>query len=266
MALDLKGKRVLVTGSSSGIGEGIAKRMAREDVRLVVHGRDAARTEKVAAEIRASGVEVHTAVGDLARDDQAAAVTEAVDAALGGVDILINNAGGTASGGGYGAWLDATPEDWIAAYQGNVVATIRMIRHFVPGMKAAGWGRIVNIASIVGQRPPTVIPDYAGAKAALLNLTVGLSKTLSNTGITVNSITPGLILTPATDGWLRSLAKQFGWGDDWATIEKRALAEFVPNDCGRIGRPEDIAHAVMYLVDPQAGFVTGTDMMVTGSH
>jgi 3-oxoacyl-[acyl-carrier protein] reductase len=248
MALELAGKRVLVTGSSSGIGEGIAKRMAREGVRLVVHGRDAERTERVAAEIRATGVEVHATVGDLARDDQAGAVADAVDAALGGVDLLINNAGGTASGGGYGAWLDATPEDWIAAYQGNVVATVRMIRRFVPGMKAAGWGRIVNIASIVGHRPPTVIPDYAGAKAALLNLTVGL------------------ILTPATEGWLRNLGKKFGWGDDWAEIERRALKEFVPNDCGRIGRPEDIAHAVMYLTSPQAGFVTGTDMIVTGSN
>jgi NAD(P)-dependent dehydrogenase (short-subunit alcohol dehydrogenase family) len=109
-----------------------------------------------------------------------------------------------------------------------------------------------------------VIPDYAGAKAALLNLTVGLSKTLANTGITVNSVTPGLILTPATEGWLRSLAQKFGWGDDWAEIERRAVTEFVPNSCGRIGRPEDIAHAVMYLASPLAGFVTGTDMIVTG--
>ena len=265
MASELAGKRVLVTGSSSGIGEGIAKRMAREGVRLFVHGRNAERTARVASEVRAMGVEVHSAVGDLSKDDQANAVADAVEAALGGVDILVNNAGGTASGGGYGAWLDATSEDWIAAYQGNVVASVRMIRRFVPGMKAAGWGRIVNIASIVGHKPPTVIPDYAGAKAALLNMTVGLAKTLSKTGITVNSITPGLILTPATDGWLRSLAKQFGWGDDWAEIERRALAEFVPNDCGRIGRPDDIAHAVMYLASTQAGFVTGTDMVVTGT-
>jgi NAD(P)-dependent dehydrogenase (short-subunit alcohol dehydrogenase family) len=265
MAQELAGKRVLITGSSSGIGEGIAKRMAREGVRLVVHGRNVERTEKVAAEIRAMGVEVHTAVGDLAKDREAAAVADKVDAALGGIDILVNNAGGTASGGGYGAWFDATPEDWMAAYQGNVICTFRMIKRFAPAMQAAGWGRIINIASIVGLRPPTVIPDYAGAKAALLNLTVGLSKTLSRTGITVNSITPGLILTPATEGWLRSLAKQFGWGDDWAEIERRALAEFVPNDCGRIGRPEDIAHAVMYLASPQAGFVTGTDIVVTGT-
>jgi NAD(P)-dependent dehydrogenase (short-subunit alcohol dehydrogenase family) len=95
-------------------------------------------------------------------------------------------------------------------------------------------------------------------------MTVGLAKTLANTGITVNSVSPGLILTPATEGWLRMLAKQFGWGDDWDEIERRALAELVPNSCGRIGRPDDIANAVAYLVSPRTGFVTGTDMLVTG--
>jgi len=265
MAHELAGKRVLVTGSSSGIGEGIAKRMAKEGVKLFVHGRNVERTERVAAEVRAMGVEVHHATGDLADEAQANSVADKVLAALGGVDILVNNAGGTASGGGYGAWFDATSEDWLKAYQGNVICGVRMIKRFAPGMKDAGWGRIINIASIVGLRPPTVIPDYAGAKAALINMTRGLAKVLANTGITVNSITPGLILTPATEGWLRMLAKQFNWGDEWAEIERKAVAEFVANDCGRIGRPDDIAHAVMYLASPQAGFVTGTDMSVTGT-
>jgi len=73
-----------------------------------------------------------------------------------------------------------------------------------------------------------------------------------------------LIQTPSTEGWLRSLAPRFGWGEDWEEIERRALKEFVPNSCGSIGRPEDIAHAVAYLASPRAGFVTGADMMVTG--
>jgi len=264
MTQELAGKRALVTGSSSGIGVAIARRLASEGVRLVVHGRNAERAHSIAAEIRATGAEVHVAVGDLARADQATAVADAVEAALGGLDILVNNAGGTASGGGYGAWLDATDEEWIAAYEGNVVCGVRLIRRFAPGMKAAGWGRIVQISSIVGHQPPVVIPDYASAKAGVHNMTVGLSKTLANTGITVNSVTPGLILTPATEGWLRMLGKQFGWGESWEEIEKQALAQFVPNSCGRIGRPEDIAHAVAYLVSPKAGFVTGTDMLVTG--
>jgi 3-oxoacyl-[acyl-carrier protein] reductase len=264
MGLELNGKRALVTGSSSGIGEVIAKRLASDGARLVVHGRNLERTERVAAVIRASGGEAHVAVGDLASDDQADSVADAVEAALGGVDILVNNAGGESSGGGRAPWLDATPAEWVAAYQGNVVSTVRMIRRFVPGMKAAGWGRIIQISSLVAHRPAVVIPDYAAAKAALINLTVGLSRTLANTGITVNSISPGIILTPGVEGWLRSLAGQFGWGTEWAEIEKHALAELAPNHSGRIGRPEDVAHAVSYLASPQAGFVTGTDMMVSG--
>jgi len=264
MAQQLAGKRALVTGSSSGIGVAIAKRLASEGARLVVHGRNVERAHRVADEIRATGTEVHVAIGDLARDDQAAAVGDVVEAAFGGLDILINNAGGTASGGGYSPWLDATTDEWIAAYQGNVVCGVRMIRRFVPGMKAAGWGRIVNISSLVAHGPQVVIPDYASAKSGVLSMTGGLAKTLANTGITVNSVSPGLILTPATEGWLRMLAKQFGWGEDWDEIEKRALAKLVPNSCGRIGRPEDIAQAVAYLVSPSTGFVTGTDMLVTG--
>jgi len=264
MTLELQGKRALVTGSSSGIGEAIAMRLAREGASVVVHGRNAERAEKVAAAIRATGAEAHVAIGDLSRDDQANEVADAAEAALGGIDILVNNAGGTSSGGGQATFLEATPAEWVAAYEGNVVSAIRMIRRFVPGMKAAGWGRIIQISSLVAHRPNLVIPDYAAAKAALNNMTVGLAKTLGGAGITVNSISPGVILTAGVEGWFRGLADQFGWGADWPEIEKRAIAELAPNHCGRAGRPEDIAHAVMYLASPQAGFVTGTDMMVSG--
>ena len=262
--LELDGKRALVTGSSSGIGEAIAKRLAAEGARLIVHGRNVERAERVAAEIRATGAEVHVAIGDLMRDDQATSVADTAEAALGGIDILVNNAGGESSGGGQATFFDATPAEWVAAYQGNVVSAIRMIQRFTPGMKAAGWGRIIQISSLVAHRPNLVIPDYAAAKAALNNMTLGLSKTLAGTGITVNSISPGVILTAGVEGWFRKLAEQFGWGTEWPEIEKRAIAELAPNHCGRAGRPEDVAHAVMYLASPQGGFVTGTDMMVSG--
>lgn len=260
----LRGKRALVTGSSSGIGEAIAKQLAAEGALVVVHGRSGERTRDVASAICAMGSEVFFVTGDLAQDDQANAIADKIVTELGGIDILVNNAGGEASGGGNAAWLEATPEEWVTAYQGNVVSSVRMIRHFAPGMKERGWGRIIQISSIVGHSPQVVIPDYAAAKAALINLTVGLSRALANTGITSNSISPGLILTPSIEAWLRGLAKQFGWGDDWEEIEKRAIAEFVPNKIGRIGRPEDIAHAVSYLASHRAGFVTGTDMKVCG--
>jgi 3-oxoacyl-[acyl-carrier protein] reductase len=264
MARELEGKRALVTGSSSGLGEAIAKRLAHEGARLVVHGRNAQRAQRVAAEIRSGGSEAHVAIGDLMLDDQATAVADAAEAALGGIDILVNNAGGESSGGGQATFFESKPEEWLKAYNGNVVCAIRLIQRFAPGMKAAGWGRIIQISSLVSHRPNLVIPDYAAAKAGLNNMTVGLSLALGGTGVTVNSISPGVILTTGVEGWFRKLSEQFGWGADWPEIEKRAIAALAPNHVGRAGRPADVAHAVMYLASPAGGFVTGTDMLVSG--
>ena len=264
MARELEGKRALVSGSSSGLGEAIAKRLAREGARLIVHGRNAERAERVAAEIRAAGGEAHVAIGDLMLDDRATAVADKAEAALGGIDILVNNAGGESAGHGQASFFDAKPEEWLKTYNGNVVCAIRLIQRFAPGMKAAGWGRIIQISSLVSHRPNLVIPDYAAAKAGLNNMTVGLSLALAGTGVTVNSISPGVILTAGVEGWFRKLSEQFGWGDDWPEIEKRAIAALAPNHIGRAGRPEDVAHAVMYLASPAGGFVTGTDMLVSG--
>ena len=260
----LEGKRALVTGSNSGLGEAIVRRLAREGARVVVHGRDAVRAERVAADIRATGAEAHVAIGNLMDDDQASGVADTTDRALGGIDILVNNAGGESSGRGQGTFFDSKPAEWLAAYNGNVVCAVRMIQRFAPGMKERGWGRILQISSLVSHRPNLVIPDYAAAKAGLNNMTVGLSLALAGTGVTVNSISPGVILTAGVEGWFRKLADQFGWGTDWPEIEKRAIAELAPNHVGRAGRPEDVAHAVMYLASPAGGFVTGTDMKVSG--
>jgi len=264
MARELDGKRALVTGSSNGLGAAIAKRLAREGARLVVHGRNTERAERVAAAIRADGGEAHVAIGDLMLDDQATAVADTAEAALGGIDILVNNAGGESAGHGQAAFFDAKPEEWLKTYNGNVVCAIRLIHRFAPGMKAAGWGRIIQISSLVSHRPNLVIPDYAAAKAGLNNMTVGLSLALAGTGVTVNSISPGVILTAGVEGWFRKLSEQYGWGTDWPEIEKRAIASLAPNHIGRAGRPEDVAHAVMYLASPAGGFVTGTDMLVSG--
>ncbi len=264
MAGELAGKRALVTGSSSGLGEAIAKRMAREGARLVIHGRNAERAERVASEIRAAGGEARVAIGDLMLDDQATAVCDAADAALGGIDILVNNAGGESAGAGQATFFDAKPEEWLKTYNGNVVCAIRMIQRFAPGMKERGWGRIIQISSLVSHRPNLIIPDYAAAKAGLNNMTVGLSLALAGTGVTVNSISPGVILTAGVEGWFRQLSQQFDWGTEWDEIEKKAVAALAPNHIGRAGRPADVAHAVMYLASPQGGFVTGTDMKVSG--
>jgi 3-oxoacyl-[acyl-carrier protein] reductase len=105
----------------------------------------------------------------------------------GGLDILVNNIGGTeASGGGLKSWFEILPEHWAGSMQQNVVAAVRMIHAFVPAMRDRGWGRVINVASAGGTEPPPAVPDYCAAKAAVINMTVSLSKALARTGVTVS--------------------------------------------------------------------------------
>jgi NAD(P)-dependent dehydrogenase (short-subunit alcohol dehydrogenase family) len=266
MDLDLKGKRALVTGSSSGIGAGIARVLAAEGATLVVHGRDRARTLAVAESLRHdTGTPTHAVTGDLSTDEGAQAVVQAVMDAVGGIDILINNAGGTAVEGNP-PWLDVSAHTWMEAYSQNVGAIVRLCHAFIPGMTERGWGRIVNISSGSGMQPPATIPHYGAAKAAINNLTVSLSKALARTGITVNTVSPGAILTPALENWIQDLARQMNWGDDWDIIERRYTTEMYPLPVSRIGRVEDIGNMVALIASDRCGYMTGADVRVDGGN
>lgn len=146
MDLQLNGKRALVTGSSSGIGEAIAKILAREGASVIVHGRNQERTNRVAQEIIADGGKAFVAVGELDTDEGAKTVADKALSSFGGVDILINNAGAFRMHG----WMDSTAEQWVQLYNANVGSIVRMIQLIVPQMKELAWGRIIQIGSGVG--------------------------------------------------------------------------------------------------------------------
>jgi NAD(P)-dependent dehydrogenase (short-subunit alcohol dehydrogenase family) len=263
MDLELKGRRALVTGSSSGIGRGIARMLAQEGCVVAVHGRDRRRAEAVAGEIGAAGV----ALGDLATEDGADAAHAAAVEALGGqVEILVNNAGGTSGGTTTArAPLDVTAPEWIATYQSNTLAAVRMIHRTAPAMIAAKWGRIIQISSAVGVQPNNLGPDYSGAKAALNNLTVSLAGSLRATGITVNTVSPGVITTPGMLAWGRKIAGPSGWGEPTdEELERLIATERLNLPSGRIGRVEDIGLVVATLASPRSGFVTGANYRVDG--
>src|SRR5215218_657323 len=152
MDLQLNGLRALVTGSSSGIGAGIASVLAREGAIVVVHGRDLERTASVARGLAELGAASHAVLGDLATPEGCAKVVQAVESAVGGVDILVNNAGGK-SAPGNPAWFEVSWSDWIGTYEQNVGAAVRLAHAFVPGMQARGFGRIVNITSASATQP-----------------------------------------------------------------------------------------------------------------
>ncbi|MEV6238354.1 SDR family NAD(P)-dependent oxidoreductase [Lentzea sp. NPDC051838] len=252
MELNLKGKRALVTGSSSGLGEAIARLLAAEGADVVVHGRDEVRAQAVAADIGAVAV----AIGDLATD----AGADAVAAVAGEVDVLVNNAGGYAHTG----WQDATPGEWREIYESNVVSAVRMIQRLTPGMRARGWGRVIQIGGGLGSQPIAIQPHYSATLAARHTLAVSLARDLKDTGVTSNVVSPGAIMVDSVEKWLSTQALANGWGDTWEDIERNAVTSLVPNDVGRFGRPEEIAGAVAYLASSYADYVSGATIRVDG--
>ena len=266
MDLKLAGRRALVTGSSSGIGRGIAMVLAREGASVVVHGRNAGRAERMAEAIRATGGTAHVAVGDLMTEDGAAAAVEAALKGAGGIDILVNNAGGNdAGGGGMPAFFEAAPAQWEAILQQNLIGAVRLAHALVPAMQSRGWGRVINIASSGGSSPTPMVPDYCAAKAGLISMTVSLSKTLARTGVTANTVSPGCTRTEAFEAWLDVLAAEHGWPDDYDAREPLFMdLGYFPVSARRLGRPEDVGALVAFLSSPMADFITGANYRVDG--
>jgi NAD(P)-dependent dehydrogenase (short-subunit alcohol dehydrogenase family) len=260
MDLRLAGRRALVTGSTSGIGEAIVKLLAEEGVAVVVHGRDERRANVVADAIRAKGGSAEIALGDLTTDAGADAVAAAAQA-FGRVDILVNNAGGFKNAG---AWTDATAADWAQIYDGNVISAVRMIQRLVPQMRERHWGRVIQIGGGLSQQPQAGGPNYSATLAARHNLAVSLARELKGTGVTSNVVAPGPILTEAARASLAHRAPSHGRGETWEDIERNATQTIAPNDVGRLGRPEEIAAAVAYLASPIADFVSGATIRVDG--
>lgn len=262
MELHLEGKRALVTGSSSGIGAEIARLLAREGAEVTVHGRSEERARQVVEEITRTGGRAAAALGDLSSDADAAAVVGRAIEQMGGLDIVVNNAGGADKAPL--SWESATLDDWRANFDQNFFSSVRVIRAALPTLKAKGWGRVIQIATGWAMQPAPVAVDYAAGKAAIVNTTVSLSKGLAGTGVTVNTVSPGPILTPAMERTARGLAAERGWGPDWEDVEREFVRNIVPNPTGRIGRVQDIATMVVFLASPLAGFINGANIRVDG--
>jgi 3-oxoacyl-[acyl-carrier protein] reductase len=257
--LQLAGHRSVVTGASSGLGEAIARRLRAEGAAVIVHGRRAEAVHAVVEAIRADGGAATAGLGNLT-DAAECAQFVAVAQAAGPVDILVNNAGAYANRG----WEEATPEDWLELYALNVAGVVRCVHGFLPGMRASGWGRIIQIGTGEAINPFPTMPDYAATKAALLNLTVSLSKYLARSGITVNAVSPGIVVTPGVEQFYRQEASRRGWDEDWTAIEAGVLTEILDNPVGRLGRPTEVADLVAFVASPLAGYINGANLRIDG--
>jgi 3-oxoacyl-[acyl-carrier protein] reductase len=252
MDLELTGKRAVVTGATRGLGRAIAERLAGEGCDLAICARDRDEVERAAQALRGAGVAVHGDTVDIT-DPPALEhfVAEAGDA-LGGLDLLVANAGGSAGG----SFLDdTTADDWRTTFDLNVVHAAVAARAALPLMRAAGGGgAMVFVASISGTRPQPRA-QYAAAKAAEIHLAASLGREFGPDHIRVNALSPGSILFPG-GGWDQRRTSDPTAFEDWVR------AEF---PLGRLGRAEEVADVACFLLSARASWISGANIVVDGA-
>ncbi|MDB5555669.1 MAG: family oxidoreductase [Rhizobium sp.] len=263
MDLKLDGKVALVTGSSKGIGEAIARGLAREKAIVIVHGRDRLQAERVAQDISALGGRAHAVTGDLTIDDDVQRLVGEAQTLAGPINILVNNAGGAGSAED---WSNSRPASWVSTYDRNVLAAVRVSTCLLPAMRAANWGRIVNISSLAGWMPPATRPDYSACKAAMNAMTSSMAKAAAADGVTVNAISPGTIKSGKLEAAFRKVALERGLAEDatWEAVEQLVLPLFAQLPLNRVGTLEEMADAVSFLVSPRAAYITGVNLRLDG--
>lgn len=238
---DLTEKAALITGASGGIGAEIARRLHAAGATVGLSG---TRTEPLAALAAELGGRAHVLPCDLTDSAAVEALPKAAAAAMGQVDILVNNAGITRDQ----LFMRMSDEDWDQVIDVNLTAAFRLCRGVLRGMMKARWGRIVNITSIVGATGNPGQGNYAAAKAGLIGMSKSLAAEVASRGVTVNCVAPGFIATAMTDKL----------GDE----QRARILGQIP--AGRMGTPQDIAAAVLYLASPEAGYATGSTLHVNG--
>ncbi|MCE2658565.1 MAG: 3-hydroxybutyrate dehydrogenase [Rubrivivax sp.] len=255
--MTLNGKTALVTGSTSGIGLGMAQAFARQGVHVVLNGYgdvDAAKAQVAA--VAAAGVKIGYHDADMSKPAAIEALMAYAQADFGGVDILVNNAGIQ-----HVAEVDQFPvERWDAIIAINLSSAFHTTRLALPGMKAKGWGRVINVASVHGLVASTAKSAYVAAKHGIVGLTKVAALETATTGVTVNAICPGWVLTPLVQKQVDARAQRDGLSNAEAT--RQLLAEKEPS--GQFTTPEQLAELALFFCSPAADNVRGVAWAMDG--
>ena len=253
MDFGIRGRTAVVTGGDSGMGYATAEMLLREGVRVVLTDLPGKTLDEAEAALKRSG-ELVAVAADLTKPGQVTALQEAATAAFGAPDILVNAAGIT---GPTGPFHELTDDDWLSALQADFLSAVRVCRAFIPAMAQAGWGRVVLFASEDAQQPYIEELPYCASKAAILNLSKGLSKAYGRQGVLVNAVSPAVIATPMTDRMIGERA------------EKEALRTLLEKErptleLQRRGTVDEVAAAAVFLCSGHASFITGANLRVDG--
>lgn len=240
-----EGKIALVTGSSSGIGAAIARELAQAGAAVAVHYRgNGDGAQAVVEAIRGGGGRAELYQADVSDSVAAAELVKRVQTDLGGLDILINNAGTTRDT----LLMSMKDEDWDAVISTNLKSVYAVSKAAIRGMIKKRWGRIINLTSVVGISGQAGQTNYSASKAGIIGFTKSLAREVASRNITVNAVAPGFIPTALTD----------------VLTEEQKSGILAGTPLGRMGTPEEIAYAVAFLASERAGFITGHVLTVDG--
>ncbi|HEU4838899.1 MAG TPA: 3-oxoacyl-[acyl-carrier-protein] reductase [Micavibrio sp.] len=241
MMFSLTGKTALVTGATGGIGGAIAKALHAQGATVGLSGRNEGKLKELAAEL---GERVHVFAADLSSSEAVESLVKSAEEGMGQIDILVNNAGLTKDG----LSMRMKDEDWQQVIDVNLSATFKLARAVQRGMMKRRWGRIINIASVVGVTGNPGQANYVASKAGMIGWSKAMAAEIASRNITVNCVAPGFIATAMTEVLT----------DD----QKTKINSTIP--AGKMGASEDIAAAVAYLASEEAGYVTGATIHVNG--
>lgn len=248
----LQDKVAIITGAGSGIGKATALLFASEGAKVAVAECDAASGERTAAEIQTQDRAALFVRADISKETDAERVVSETAKAFGGIDILVNNAAIFVMKG-----FDATVPEWQQSLAVNVIGTVLVTKYAVDSMKKRGGGAVVNLASISSWIAQSNLFAYSSTKAAVLQLTRNMAMDLAPWTIRVNCVCPGTILTPAVHRYMESRG---------ITAEQLNAEEGAKTLLKRVGQPQEVARAILFLASDEASYITGTHLMVDGGY